>query len=88
MEANRDGPAPVALGELVVVVPAVLAALVSVGVGPGASERDEGKVAVVGQLAEPDRPGPRVQPYRNASAVGQPDLSVLDVAALDRKSVV
>ena len=54
VESDGDGLVVVAVGELVVVVPAVLAVLVAVAVGADAGEFGEGEVAGFGEFTDAD----------------------------------
>ena len=71
VEPDGDGLAAVAVGEAVVVVPAVLAVLVAVAVGADAGEFGEGEVAGVGELADADCAAARVEATVMALAVGR-----------------
>ena len=82
VEPNGDGAGAVAVGELVVVVPAVAAALVLGPVGADAAEFGEREVAGVGAFGEAERPGVGVEVEGAAGAVGEGDGLVFDVGAL------
>ena len=60
----------VAVGQLVVVVPAVLAVLVAVAVGADAGEFGEGEVAGFGEFTDADRTAARVEREVTWLAVG------------------
>ena len=71
----------VPVGELVVVVPAVLAVLVAVAVGADAGEFGEGEVAGFGEFADADGAAARVERDGGRLAV-EGDGLVFDVGAL------
>jgi hypothetical protein len=69
MEADGERAAAEAIGESVVVVPAVAAVLVGVAVGAHACEFGEGEVAGVGEFAEAERTAAGVEPQCSLFAV-------------------
>ena len=81
VESNGDGASAVAVGELVVVVPAVAAALVLSPVGADPSQFGEREVTSVGAFGDAERPGVCVEVEREAGAVGERDGLVFDVGA-------
>ena len=82
VQPDRDGAAAVAVGELVVVVPAVSPALVLGPVCSDSPEFGEGEVAGVGAFGDSERPGVGVEVEGASGAVGKSDGLVFDVGAL------
>jgi hypothetical protein len=81
VQSDGDGLGAVEVGELVVVVPAVLAVLVAVAVRADAGKFGEGEVAGFGEFADADRSTTRVQREGHRLA-GDRDGLVFDVGAL------
>src|SRR4051812_33415738 len=88
VETDRDDLVVVASRQLIVVVPAVPAALVSVAVRSDARDRHEALGSGVVELCDAERATGRVETHRPGRAVGERDSLVFDVDVLLDTSIV